>query len=270
MTPKPKTRFFHEILKYISQGTYRIQNPSSQAVMESKQRTAPDASADKDGSGQTTWSSAITTLNSWYRSEDRSPIEGANASRTEQMPLKAADDHLTTPMYGQSFRSYPKGCPQLRVQWFHAVDVSTAISNSSMWYLIVEQVPKRNTQQIPLTTGSGSSKSKQLAKPKKFTPFSKSDSVRIENKYQSMLEAEEDGKLGKGRFTGAEYEASNSSTLRDSAFPKQDASAVPVNEDFLFDVVVPNRELYPVYWNGPVYEGTDGPICSLYYASTLT
>jgi hypothetical protein len=32
-------------------------------------------------------------------------------------------------------------------------------------------------------------------------------------------------------------------------------SKVPVNEDFLFDVDVMERELYPVYWLGPVYEG---------------
>lgn len=36
---------------------------------------------------------------------------------------------------------------------------------------------------------------------------------------------------------------------------KQDAARVPVNEDFLFDVNIEERELAPVYWLGPVYEG---------------
>lgn len=104
--------------------------------MESKQGTAPDASTDKDGSGKTAWSSAVNTLNSWYKSEDGPPQEGANANRTKTKPLKTADDHLTTPMYGQSFRSYPKGCPPLRVQWFHAVDVSSV--NFNFFYVITD------------------------------------------------------------------------------------------------------------------------------------
>lgn len=29
---------------------------------------------------------------------------------------------------------------------------------------------------------------------------------------------------------------------------------VPVNEDFLFDVDIEERELAPAYWPGPVYE----------------
>jgi hypothetical protein len=36
---------------------------------------------------------------------------------------------------------------------------------------------------------------------------------------------------------------------------KRDAAKVPVNEDFLFDVSIEERELAPVYWLGPVYEG---------------
>lgn len=36
----------------------------------------------------------------------------------------------------------------------------------------------------------------------------------------------------------------------------KDSARVPVNEDFLFDVDIEERELAPVYWLGPVYEGT--------------
>lgn len=35
----------------------------------------------------------------------------------------------------------------------------------------------------------------------------------------------------------------------------QDEANVPVNEDYLFDVNIAQRELAPIYWLGPVYEG---------------
>jgi hypothetical protein len=34
---------------------------------------------------------------------------------------------------------------------------------------------------------------------------------------------------------------------------------VPVNEDFLFDVDIEQRELKPVYWLGHIYEGLSSP-----------
>lgn len=42
---------------------------------------------------------------------------------------------------------------------------------------------------------------------------------------------------------------------RKEPIPANVAVKVPVNEDFLFDVDIERRELAPVYWNGPVYEG---------------
>jgi hypothetical protein len=35
---------------------------------------------------------------------------------------------------------------------------------------------------------------------------------------------------------------------------KRQGVRVPVNEDFLFDVDIEDRELSPVYWLGPIYE----------------
>ena len=46
-----------------------------------------------------------------------------------------------------------------------------------------------------------------------------------------------------------EQEDAISKAERKSTPPK-----VPVNEDYLFDVDVENRELAPAYWLGPVYE----------------
>lgn len=40
-----------------------------------------------------------------------------------------------------------------------------------------------------------------------------------------------------------------------SDFGEKTITNVPVNEDFLFDVGIEARELAPVYWLGPVYEG---------------
>ena len=42
---------------------------------------------------------------------------------------------------------------------------------------------------------------------------------------------------------------------RKEAMPRKIAVKVPVNEDFVFDVDIEQRELAPVYWHGPVYEG---------------
>jgi hypothetical protein len=77
-------------------------------------------------------------------------------------------------------------------------------------------------------------KAKPAAAPKKFTAFSGPDSKAIEARYQRLLENTEDGK-------------DRSQNL--------DQARVPVNEDFLFDVDIMERELCPVYWLGPIYEG---------------
>lgn len=39
---------------------------------------------------------------------------------------------------------------------------------------------------------------------------------------------------------------------------------VPVNEDFLFDVTIEQRELAPVYWLGPIYEVRRGTWFCMY------
>lgn len=73
--------------------------------------------------------------------------------------------------------------------------------------------------------------------PKKFAAFQKSDSRAIEIAYQRLLEEQD------------ERNEDPSSRSKSTT-----ATNVPVNEDFLFDVDILERELSPVYWHGPVYE----------------
>lgn len=97
------------------------------------------------------------------------------------------------------------------------------------WYYAVD-VAKRK----PFAPGQNpEDKQKPPPAPKKLVPFSTSDSSSIEKAYQTLAE----GSQTKNKHG----ESSNN-------------IKVPVNEDFLYDVDVENRELLPAYWNGPVYE----------------
>ena len=103
-------------------------------------------------------------------------------------------------------------------------------------------MPKRKPRLVNNTRRRGQpeeTKAKPPAAPKKFTAFSASDSKAIEARYQRLLEGTEDSK-------GTQKKAN------------PDQAKVPVNEDFLFDVDILERELAPVYWLGPVYEGAHG------------
>ncbi|KID66912.1 uncharacterized protein G6M90_00g070420 [Metarhizium brunneum] len=189
-------------------------------------------------------SSAVDVIYPWSSSRTATPTpedkknegKAAVADGTATPKAAAPADHAITPFYGQSFRTYPKDCPPLNVQWFHAADV-----------------PKRKPKLI-----KGPKKEDKEAKPpvrpKKFTPFSESDSRRTEARYQRLLEAVEE-----------KHDALRDSQNRPSKRPKSDKSdtlddsyrghtRVPVNEDYLFDLDIEERELAPVYWLGPIYE----------------
>lgn len=107
-----------------------------------------------------------------------------------------------------------------------------------------EQVPKRKPKFLNTRKKGAAPDPPPTAAPKKFTAFSASDTRAIEAQYQRLLEESEDHKDKSGFSTNP---------------------TVPVNEDFLFDVDVVERELAPVYWLGPIYEGNlDGiPVCDL-------
>ncbi|KAJ3493078.1 hypothetical protein NLG97_g4964 [Lecanicillium saksenae] len=190
----------------------------------------PDSKSKSDEVKDTPyWSSALSSIGIWNSSKPPASPSGKEAAEeANAVKAKVPPDHLITPFHGQSSRSYPKDCPRLKVQWFHAVDV-----------------PKRSS--LPPFEGKVAADTKVQAKPKKFSAFSVEDSRRIEAQYQSRLEADE---KRRGKKEGMEVTRGNRSA---SDLISTD-TRVPVNEDFLFDVSIEKRELCPVYWLGPVYD----------------
>lgn len=103
-------------------------------------------------------------------------------------------------------------------------------------------MPKRK----PLSA-HGLAPDKPLPKPKKWIPFSPSDSNAIEAAFQKTADEADAAELKRN--------ITSSSTMPEKAVPRDTATTkVPVNEDYLFDVEIETRELSPSYWLGPVYD----------------
>ncbi|KAJ5788098.1 hypothetical protein N7457_003088 [Penicillium paradoxum] len=124
------------------------------------------------------------------------------------------EDH-TVHRHRLSARRYPPDCPPLKVRWFYAVDS-----------------PKRK----PSLLEQKKTDQKPLPLPKKFVPFPGKDSQSIETTFQKLSDIED---------ARQQNQPSDSEAV---------LTEVPVNEDFLFNVNVEQRELSPTYWIGPVYE----------------
>lgn len=116
----------------------------------------------------------------------------------------------------------PADCPPLKIRWFYAVDVA---------------------KRMPSFSGFSTTPQKPKGPPKKFVPFSVSDSRSIENAFQELIEQ-----------GCALSPSTNGDSPQDSKSPNTRSYTVPVNEDFLFDVDILKREVSPVYWIGPTYE----------------
>ncbi|KAL5585079.1 hypothetical protein FOVSG1_014468 [Fusarium oxysporum f. sp. vasinfectum] len=190
-------------------------------------------------------SSAVDSFNPWAASRSTTPTQKTKPEEeTSTVPTSAnPDDHTTTHLYGQSLRTYPSGCPPLKVQWFHAVDV-----------------PKRKPR---LSKSTQPEKPSTL--PKKYNPFSSSDSKALEAEYQKLLEELEEARTRapgdvqmapRKRKADVADDTTDGLTNRERGLsdPQSAGVRVPVNEDFLFDVDIECRELAPVYWLGPVYD----------------
>ncbi|KAI1179140.1 DDHD domain-containing protein [Nemania sp. FL0916] len=197
--------------------------------------------------------SAVESINPWTSSrgttptpKDRIPLPQSQPTATPQAGQKA-DDHSTNTLYGYSFKKYPSDCPPMNVMWFHAVDI-----------------PKRKPQF--LTPKKKVPEDVKPVAPKKFVAFSKEDSRSLEHAYQGLLEEME---VGRGKSVANQHARTRSTSHRSPGKPTEetpdmsidgDVTAtpsglkVPVNEDFLFDVNIEQRELSPVYWLGPIYE----------------
>lgn len=148
-------------------------------------------------------------------------------------------DHKVTHRHRLSLRNYPRDCPPLITQWFFATDV-----------------PKRrpNPLEVP------GKEPKNRPAPRKYAPFSKTDSKAIETAFQKLAEEEdaaerEDDNATRSTHSSKTYDEQYNTTLNADDHCLQPGSVtVPVNEDYLFDVDVERRELAPAYWLGPVYE----------------
>lgn len=202
------------------------------------------------------WGSRSTTPKPSQTKVDTSPRLGTNRQK--------GSDHAVNRRNRLSLRDYPEDCPKSVVKWFYAVDVrTTAISSvlllSSSNTNDSTQFPKRKP--LPLNKNPNG---QPLPTPKKYVAFSAQDSRSIETAFQRLAERSNlheavGGDLGSESLeeayiqldTGSKHNTSiNESTSTEKGGPFK----VPVNEDFLFDVDVEERELAPAYWLGPIYD----------------
>ncbi|CAG8259790.1 unnamed protein product [Penicillium salamii] len=158
--------------------------------------------------------SFLGTLSPWSTPRSVTP-QPADPPKPEALQRSQGEDHTVTHRNRLSMRRYPSDCPPLKVRWFYAVDS-----------------PKRK----PSPLEQKKADQKPLPPPKKFVPFPKKDSQSIEGTFQKLSDIEELHRQN------------------ESKSEEQVVSKVPVNEDFLFNVDVEQRELSPTYWIAPVYE----------------
>ncbi|KAM7199403.1 phospholipase DDHD2 [Naviculisporaceae sp. PSN 640] len=228
--------------------------------------------------------SAVDSINPWglYASSSSSTSRSATPTPrdpkpSEQPPPPASprpplppttgshsSDHSTNPFYGQSLRRYPPDCPPPNVLWFHAADIPKRKPT-----FLQEQPKSNNGNNTAAVEDKEKDKKTAGPQPKKYVPFSASDSRAIEAAYQKKLQEFEDAKAaarkdGSGGdvsrkrprvASGADEDIPNTSLDgKDGSKKTKGNTKVPVNEDFLFDVDIEERELGPVYWEGPVYD----------------
>jgi hypothetical protein len=85
---------------------------------------------------------------------------------------------------------------------------------------------------------------------KKFIPFSEADSRSVETAFQKIVDQEDvSGPARLLRDVDASKHDLSDGREKDPCLVK-----VPVNEDYLFDVQIEDRELLPAYWLGPIYD----------------
>ncbi|CAD0107457.1 unnamed protein product [Aureobasidium uvarum] len=167
----------------------------------------------------------------------RSPVakpQDASEQSSSDVGLRQqrGGDHKVSHRHRLSLKRYPRDCPPMRVQWFFAVDV-----------------PKRKPVYSEKPLGKVEGVEAPKVAPKKYAPFSRKDSRAIERTFH---------RISKEDDAAERRELENTEDITDTKDlgldPHHKSAKVPVNEDYLFDVDVLNRELAPAYWLGPVYE----------------
>ncbi|OBT88046.1 hypothetical protein VE02_03659 [Pseudogymnoascus sp. 03VT05] len=207
--------------------------------------TPPNPSAPAPKKAEKSYlSSAVESISPWTSARPATPKpakeSGVAAEALAQAPQRGGD-HSVGRSHGISTRRYPEDCPPLKTKWFYAVDA-----------------PKRK----PKLLKDVNIESKPLPAPKKYLTFSQGDSQSIEKAYQKFIEDEEDeGQTAQSPIdltqTTPESKPGRkeNSSLEGAGSPRQRRTIkVPVNEDYLFDVDIEERELAPVYWLGPIYD----------------
>ncbi|KAK8236595.1 DDHD domain-containing protein [Phyllosticta capitalensis] len=205
--------------------------------------TAPDA---KPSSSYL--SAGINAISPWG-SRNQTPKthpapEGGDTPPEINLVQQRGADHTVSNRHRLSLSKYPKDCPLPTVQWFHAVDV-----------------PKRKA--LPFEASTKPDKPQQ---PKKWSPFSPGDSRAIEATFQKLCDEADAAARQKQQSQTSDPEENIKEEPRQWQIKERHVrwersepngvlkAKVPVNEDFLFDVDVEDRELSPAYWIGPIYE----------------
>ncbi|KAG4419810.1 hypothetical protein IFR04_007029 [Cadophora malorum] len=194
-------------------------------------------------------STAVDSISPWGGSRSSTPKPTSATVPAEPSGLKhqRGGDHTIQTWHGFSSKRYPPDCPPLNARWFHAVDI-----------------PKRK----PKLLKGNEENAKPPGVPKKFVTFSLHDSRSIESAYQKLADEYDDPnrdvrQKGEDDTSGSQSPSSSGkqpNTSIDEAGQDTHAGGkvkVPVQEDFLFDVDIEQRELSPVYWLGPIYEATE-------------
>lgn len=124
------------------------------------------------------------------------------------------------------------------------------------------QIPKRKA----LVFADSAPKPDKPPQPKKWSPFSPGDSRAIEATFQKICDEAEETERKKLQREGPDPGEPSNDEPRQWQIKERHVrwersepngvlkAKVPVNEDFLFDVDVEERELAPAYWIGAVYE----------------
>merc|ERR1712093_501409 len=133
--------------------------------------------------------------------------------------------------------------------------LSTAVDSISPWGGSRSSTPKPK----PKLLKGNEENAKPPGVPKKFVTFSLHDSRSIESAYQKLADEYDDPnrdvrQKGEDDTSGSQSPSSSGkqpNTSIDEAGQDTHAGGkvkVPIQEDFLFDVDIEQRELSPVYW----------------------
>ncbi len=146
------------------------------------------------------------------------------------------------------------------------VVLGTSIQLKSRIVWLFTELPRQVPKRKPLPLDQPPIDAKPLPAPKKYAAFSAQDSRSIESAFRKLAEHEDaavreepvGGDLGDAslRRSGiaSDIGAKRNTSINDSTnIEKGGLVKVPVNEDYLFDVDIEERELAPTYWLGPIY-----------------